>query len=49
MLQAVKAADVLMGNDEHCTSWIARNGDGAATATAGRRGGRAARRATAEA
>ncbi|MGA8488568.1 MAG: dihydropteroate synthase, partial [Gaiella sp.] len=39
MLQAVKAADVLMGNDEHCTSWIARNGDGAATATAGRRGG----------
>ena len=49
MLQAVKAADVLMGNDEHCTSWIARNGDGTATATAGRRGGRAARRATAEA
>jgi len=49
MLQAVKAADVLMGTDEHCTSWIARNGDGAATATAGRRGGRAARRATAEA
>jgi 5-methyltetrahydrofolate--homocysteine methyltransferase len=47
MLQAVKAADVLMGNDERCASWIARNGDGAATATAGRRGGRAARRATA--
>ena len=49
MLQAVKAADVLMGNDEHCAAWIARNGDGAASATAGRRGGRAARRATADA
>jgi 5-methyltetrahydrofolate--homocysteine methyltransferase len=49
MLQAVKAADVLMGNDEHCAAWIARNGDGAAAPTAGRRGGRAARRATAEA
>ena len=49
MLQAVKAADVLMGNDEHCAAWIARNGDGASGATAGRRGGRAARRATAEA
>ena len=49
MLQAVKAADVLMGNDEHCAAWIARHGDGAATPTAGRRGGRAARRATAEA
>jgi 5-methyltetrahydrofolate--homocysteine methyltransferase len=49
MLQAVKAADVLMGNDGHCAAWIARNGDGASGATAGRRGGRAARRATAEA
>jgi len=49
MLQAVKAADVLLGNDEHCAAWIARNGDGASGATAGRRGGRAARRATAEA
>ena len=39
MLQAVRAADVLMGNDEHCAAWIARNGDGAASATAGRRGG----------
>jgi len=49
MLQAVKAADVLLGNDEHCAAWIARNGDGASGATAGRRGGRAARRTTAEA
>ena len=47
MLQAIKAADVMLGNDPHCASWIARNGDGAAAATAGRRGGRAARRATA--
>ena len=30
MLQAVKAADVMMGNDPHCAAWIARNGDGAA-------------------
>ena len=49
MLQAVKAADVLLGNDEHCAAWIARNGDGPSGATAGRRGGRAARRTTAEA
>ena len=47
MLQAIKAADVMLGNDPHCAAWIARNGDGAAAATAGRRGGRAARRATA--
>ena len=47
MLQAIKAADVMMGNDPHCAAWIARNGDGAATATAGRRGGRAARRSAA--
>ena len=46
MLQAVKAADVMMGNDPHCAAWIARNGDGAA-APAGRRGGRAARRSAA--
>jgi len=44
MLQAIKAADVMMGNDPHCASWIARNGDGGASAQAGRRGGRAARR-----
>src|SRR5512132_3907422 len=30
MLHAVKAADVLMGNDGHCAAWIARNGDGTA-------------------
>ena len=28
MLQAIKAADVMMGNDPHCASWIARNGEG---------------------
>ncbi len=47
MLQAIKAADVMMGNDPHCAAWIARNGDGPATAAAGRRGGRAARRSAA--
>ena len=47
MLQAVKAADVLMGNDPHCAAWIARHGDGATAASAGRRGGRAARRSAA--
>jgi 5-methyltetrahydrofolate--homocysteine methyltransferase len=50
MLQAIKAADVLMGNDPHCASWIARNGDGAATGRqGGRRGGRDGRRASADA
>jgi 5-methyltetrahydrofolate--homocysteine methyltransferase len=44
MLQAVKAADVMMGNDPHCAAWIARNGDGAAGAQTGRRGGRDGRR-----
>ena len=44
MLQAIKAADVLMGNDPHCAAWIARNGDGAAGAQSGRRGGREGRR-----
>jgi 5-methyltetrahydrofolate--homocysteine methyltransferase len=48
MIQAIKAADVLMGNDPHCAAWIARNGDGdGAAASAGRRGGRAARRSAA--
>ena len=47
MLQAIKAADVMMGNDPHCAGWIARNGDGGATAQVGRRGGRAARRGAA--
>ena len=45
MLQAIKAADVMMGNDPHCAAWIARNGDG--SAQPGRRGGRAARRTAA--
>ncbi|HSF61297.1 MAG TPA: dihydropteroate synthase [Gaiellaceae bacterium] len=48
MLQAVKAADVLMGNDAHCASWIARNGDARPDGAAGgRRGGREGRRRTA--
>jgi 5-methyltetrahydrofolate--homocysteine methyltransferase len=42
--QAILAADVMMGTDRHCATWIAANGDGAAAATGGRRGGRAARR-----
>jgi 5-methyltetrahydrofolate--homocysteine methyltransferase len=49
LMQAIRAADVLMGNDPHCAAWIARNGDSAAVATSGRRGGRAARRSAAEA
>lgn len=45
MLQAVKAADVLMGNDAHCASWIARCGDVPERGLArGRRGGRDGRR-----
>ena len=46
MLQAVKAADVLMGNDPHCADWIARCGDpgGDGEAARGRRGGREGRR-----
>lgn len=43
MLTAVKAADVMLGNDQHCAAWIARNDDGA-SAQSGRRGGRSARR-----
>ncbi|HJR98723.1 MAG TPA: dihydropteroate synthase, partial [Actinomycetota bacterium] len=44
--QAVMAADVLMGNDAHAASWIARYGEGrsqASPATGRRRGGRAGR------
>jgi 5-methyltetrahydrofolate--homocysteine methyltransferase len=47
--QAVMAADVLMGNDPHAASWIARYGEGrtqGGPATGRRRGGRAGRRAT---
>jgi 5-methyltetrahydrofolate--homocysteine methyltransferase len=44
--QAIWAADVMMGNDEHCASWIARTGDsgGDGAAAGGRRGGREGRR-----
>ena len=45
MLRAVKAADVMMGNDAHCASWIARCGEApGAEAARGRRGGREGRR-----
>jgi 5-methyltetrahydrofolate--homocysteine methyltransferase len=45
MFHAMKAADVLMGNDPHCASWIALHGDsGGGEATRGRRGGREGRR-----
>ena len=49
MLSAVKAADVLMGNDAHCASWIALHGEARPTggAAGGRRGGREGRRRTA--
>src|SRR6187401_2383175 len=41
MLLAVKAADVLMGNDGHCGGWIALNGETVSSeAIRGRRGGR---------
>jgi hypothetical protein len=32
------------GNDEHCATWIARNGDAGEAAQGGRRGGREGRR-----
>jgi 5-methyltetrahydrofolate--homocysteine methyltransferase len=45
MLRAVKAADVLMGNDGHCSGWIALNAETvSADAIRGRRGGREGRR-----
>jgi 5-methyltetrahydrofolate--homocysteine methyltransferase len=44
MLRAVHAADVLMGNDEHCAAWIAANGDHASGQGSGRRRGREGRR-----
>jgi 5-methyltetrahydrofolate--homocysteine methyltransferase len=44
LVQAVKAADVLMGNDAHCAAWIARHGDAGGGAGGGRRGGREGRR-----
>ncbi|MGZ8581428.1 MAG: dihydropteroate synthase [Actinomycetota bacterium] len=45
--QAVMAADVLMGTDQHATAWIGRYGEGrseGSSATGRRRGGRAGRR-----
>ena len=48
--QAIAAADVLMGNDEHCATWIRRYGDNPSIGAAGgRRGGRDGRRRAAEA
>ncbi len=47
LMQAIRAADVLMGNDPHCGDWIAGSGDAAASggaAARGRRGGREGRR-----
>ena len=47
--QAIWAADVMNGNDEHGAAWIARNGDSGGEAQSGRRGGREARRRAATA
>jgi 5-methyltetrahydrofolate--homocysteine methyltransferase len=44
MLNAVKAADVLMGHDSHCADWIAMTGESGGEAVRGRRGGREGRR-----
>jgi len=45
MFHAVKAADVLMGNDGHCSGWIALNAETVSPdAVRGRRGGREGRR-----
>ncbi len=41
---AIKAADVMMGHDAHCATWIAAQGDTPAAAQRGRRGGREGRR-----
>ena len=41
---AIKAADVMMGNDAHCATWIARQGDTPGEVQRGRRGGREGRR-----
>jgi 5-methyltetrahydrofolate--homocysteine methyltransferase len=49
MRKAVWAADVMMGNDEHCAAWIARHGDAPAGPQGGRRGGRDGRRRAAAA
>jgi 5-methyltetrahydrofolate--homocysteine methyltransferase len=49
MRKAIWAADVMMGNDEHCAAWIARHGDTPEGPQGGRRGGREGRRRTATA
>ena len=49
MRRAVWAADVMMGNDEHCAAWIARHGDAPDGPQGGRRGGREGRRRAASA
>jgi 5-methyltetrahydrofolate--homocysteine methyltransferase len=49
MRKAVWAADVMMGNDEHCSAWIARHGDSPDGPQGGRRGGREGRRRAAAA
>jgi 5-methyltetrahydrofolate--homocysteine methyltransferase len=41
--EAVKAADVMMGNDRDCNAWIATHRDQAPAAEGRRRGGRASR------
>ncbi|HYG70722.1 MAG TPA: dihydropteroate synthase [Actinomycetota bacterium] len=41
--EAVKAADVMMGNDRDCNAWIATHREQVPTAEGRRRGGRAAR------
>jgi 5-methyltetrahydrofolate--homocysteine methyltransferase len=41
--EAVKAADVMMGNDRDCNAWIATHREQAPVAEGRRRGGRAAR------
>ena len=41
---AVKAADVMMGNDAHCATWIAAQGETPSLVQRGRRGGREGRR-----
>jgi 5-methyltetrahydrofolate--homocysteine methyltransferase len=44
--EAVRAADVMMGNDRDCAAWIASHREAAAPAEGRRRGGRAARLAS---
>jgi 5-methyltetrahydrofolate--homocysteine methyltransferase len=41
--EAVKAADVMMGNDRDCNAWIATHREQAPAAEGQRRGGRASR------